>query len=86
MNENDFLTGSTRDLVHHAMQSTALALYAAAAAMFAAMLVVLGATGDFPGRWWVAVAGVLAAAVVVHVRSNELYAAPPEVQPSGADG
>lgn len=85
MNETDVLAGYTRAMVHHVLQAIALALYAAAAAMFAAMLVILGATGDFPGRWWVGVAGVLAAAVVVHVRSNELQAAPRATRPPGAD-
>jgi len=76
MNDIDVLTRHARDLVHHVLQSVALALYAAATVMLLAMLTVMAATGDFPGRWWVGVAGVLAAAVVIHVRSIGLPTAP----------
>jgi hypothetical protein len=65
-----------RDLVRHLLLYVAWSLYAAAGAMVVAMAAITGPTGDFPGRWMVAVAGCVAAGLVLRQGARNLPAAP----------
>jgi hypothetical protein len=68
--------GHHRDLVRHLLSYAAGALFAAAAAMVVVMAVVFVVTDDFPGRWLIAVAGCVAAGLVLQYGSRNLPAAP----------
>jgi hypothetical protein len=65
-----------RDLVRHLLLYAAGALFAAAGAMVVLMAVVFVGTEDFPGRWLIAVAGCVAAALVLQHGARDLPAAP----------
>ena len=54
-----------RGLTRHLLETAALALGAAGALMFLAMVAIAMVTDDFPGRWMTGVLGALAAAVVL---------------------
>jgi hypothetical protein len=68
--------GHVRDLVRHLLLYAAWSLYAAAVAMLVMMVAIVGPTGDFPGRWMVAVAGCAAAGLVLRQGARSLPAAP----------
>ena len=68
--------GHVRDLVRHLMTYAAWSLYTAAVTMVVVMAANSGLTGDFPGRWMVAVAGCAAAGLVLRQGARNLPAAP----------
>jgi hypothetical protein len=68
--------GHHRDLVRHLLNYAAGALFAAAGAMLVLMTLVLVVTDDFPGRWLTAVAGCVAAGLVLQHGARNLPAAP----------
>jgi hypothetical protein len=68
--------GHVRDLARHLLTYAAGALFAAAGAMVVLMAVVFFGADDFPGRWLIAVAGCVAAGLVLQHGARNLPAAP----------
>ena len=85
MNAGPLDVATVRALATHVLWYAAYALYAAALTMLCAIALIGNETGDFPGRWMIAVVGCVAAGLVLHYGANDLEPGPESVRSSSAE-